>query len=236
MTVTRKLKAELWKRFGSKENPSEWDGNVYGGGKLSQRYWEYFKGAELLNLDENSVVLDIGGGSPVTGMGFFSALLGSVIKKVIIIDPNIHEHAVPQANVEFVRRNASYEELKQLFQSRPGITHVSCISVFEHIESEARNGIVRATNEFFDGESFVATLEFHSKVKFFDYQLNTRTTSELFSHFTRFYPDEICASPVLCENAFDQARTFRISRRSIFAALQTPRWYPLAVRFVRVDS
>ncbi len=66
-SMTNKLKAELWKRFGSKAHPAEWDGHVYGGGKLSQRFWEYFKAVELLELDGDSVVVDIGGGSPVTG-------------------------------------------------------------------------------------------------------------------------------------------------------------------------
>ena len=30
MNVTRLLKSELWKRYGSKEHPAEWDGNVFG--------------------------------------------------------------------------------------------------------------------------------------------------------------------------------------------------------------
>lgn len=64
--ITQRLKQELWHRFGSKEHPAEWDGHVYGGGKLSQRFWEYFKAIELLSLDANSIVLDIGGGSPQT--------------------------------------------------------------------------------------------------------------------------------------------------------------------------
>jgi hypothetical protein len=232
MTVTKQLKAELWKRFGSQNHPSEWDGNVYGGGKLSQRFWEYFIGVELLEIDSNSVVLDIGGGSPVTGMGFFSSLLSTAAKKVIILDPNIGNTEAAPKNLEFVKRNASYDELKSVFVDYPEITHVSSISVFEHIPPPIREGMVTAINEFFRGRSFVATFEFHPKKMFFKHQLNARTTSSLFKPLTNFYLDEFRASPVGGENSIDQKLTVKIGRGSPIAPTQTPLWHPVAVRFL----
>ena len=91
MNTTLQLKKELRHRFDSAEHPAKWDSRIYGGGKLSQRFWEYFKALELLGLTESSVVLDIGGGSPVTGMGFFAGLMATVAKKVIVLDPNVAE-------------------------------------------------------------------------------------------------------------------------------------------------
>ena len=50
------LKQELWRRYGDSSYPVEWNGHVHGGGKLSQRFWEYFKTIELLEVDAASVV------------------------------------------------------------------------------------------------------------------------------------------------------------------------------------
>lgn len=236
MSETKRLKAELWKRFGSKENPAEWDGHIHGGGKLSQRFWEYFKAIELLELDRDSVIIDIGGGSPTTGVGFFGALLSTVVRKVVVFDTNIAESAVETKNVEFVRSHASYESLKSFLECRPEITHISCISVFEHIEPEIREGIVRAINGFFHGQSFVATFEFHARHTFFEYQLTAQTVSSVFDPFTDYYLDTFCASPVWCENAFDNQRFFKLSRKTPITAANIPLWYPVAVRFVRVSD
>lgn len=237
LTQTNILKAELWRRFGSRDYPAEWDGHNKGGGKFSQRFWEYFKAIELLNLDDKSVVLDIGGGSPITGMGFFSSLMSTAAKKIIVMDTNISNSVVAPQNVEFVRATATYEELKALLSARPELTHIVSVSVFEHIEPAIRQDIVRAINEFFRGVSFVATFEYHTKTSFLNYSLTAKTTSDLFKPFTNFYPDYFSASPVLCENAFDHSRLFRLSFRSIkkaFAYSDIPRWYPLAIRFLRV--
>jgi len=66
MNLSGKIKAALWKAYGKPAEAAEWDGNVYGDGKLSQRFWEYHQAIDLLELTPDSVVLDIGGGSPVT--------------------------------------------------------------------------------------------------------------------------------------------------------------------------
>jgi hypothetical protein len=223
MTPTQQLKQELWNRFGSTEHPAEWDGIVYGGGKLSQRFWEYFKAIELLDLDNNSIVLDIGGGSPKTGVGFFAALMAKVVKHVYIVDPQIGTQTSPPQNVTFIRNSATFDDLQQLFTQVPFVTHVTSLSVFEHVEASVREGIMRAVNEFFQGSTVVATLEFHAKRTYFEQQLTTATLSALFQPLTRFYLDEWCAAPVWCENAFSDPG-------------EIPRWYPLALRFRRQQA
>ena len=215
MSVTDQLKAELWKRFGTPAFPSEWDGHVYGGGKLSQRYWEYFKALELLQLNPDAVVLDIGGGSPITGVGFFSQLLSCAVKKVIVFDPNISQSVVAPESVEFVRKEASYCELKNFLEKSPFITHISCVSVFEHIDSATREGIIRAINDFFKGSHFVATFEFHSKRSFFEFQVTSKTVSSLFIPFENFYLDEYLSSPVACENSFESINILKLFKRKL---------------------
>ena len=219
--VTKKLKKELWQVFGDPKRPAEWDGNIYGGGKLSQRYWEYAQTIEYLELDENSVLLDIGGGSTKTGYSFFATLVSKYIKEVHILDPNIEFEEKEKGNIKYIKEPATYEKLKDVFAGTT-FTHVSCISVFEHIPDEIRNGIIKGVNDFFKGDRFITTLEYHPKKRFFEYQLTAKTVSELFSHFGHFYVDEYRSSPVLCENAF--AKIFGLLSRQ---------WYPVAFKFIR---
>ena len=235
MNVTRALKSELWKRYGSPEHPAEWDGRVFGhvgGGKMSQRFWEYFKAIELLDLTPDSVVLDIGGGSPATGAGFLGKILAQQVKQVVIMDPNAGGPASAARNIECVRSKAAYAELKALLEARRDLTHLSCVSVFEHIEPPVREGITRAINEAFSGSCFVATFEYHAKVRFHEHYLTAKSVSELFTPLTRFYLDEFAASPTPCVNAFDSQPLLRLSRTPA-ARGHIPLWHPIAVRFLR---
>jgi hypothetical protein len=219
-SITEKLKQELWKRYGTQEHPAEWDGAVYGGGKISQRFWEYLQSIEYLGLKDSSVMLDIGGGSPITGAGFFGDLVSGSAAKVVIIDPNIKEGPNKFKNIQFIRQNASYDNLKTLFKGNREITHVSCLSVFEHIPPEGRDEIIKAIDDHFRGEVFVATLEYHSKTSYFEHQLTAETLSGLFKNFKRFYLTDFCSSPVWCTNAYD-------------AEKDIPLWYPAAFKFIR---
>ncbi|MFA5337410.1 MAG: class I SAM-dependent methyltransferase [Candidatus Omnitrophota bacterium] len=242
--LTEKIKSELWAKFSTKDFPSEWDGrnsNIknYCGGKLSQRFWEYFKAIELMDLDQNSVVLDIGGGSPDTGVGAFALLLSKYIKKIIVMDPNLGEMKGLFHNIELAKKNANCEELKALFAANPDITHVVSISVFEHIEPSLRAEIVEAINDV-NAEIFVVTFEYHPKRSFWNYQLNTRTVSELFKNLTKFYLSEFHSSPTLCEGAFVSHKDFhrykflpRIIRKAIDKVLyhEIPGWYPVVLKF-----
>jgi len=151
MNVTSGLKAELWKRFGSPQFPAEWDGQVYGGGKLSQRLWEYNEAIELMNLNKDSVVLDIGGGTPETGLGYYASILITKVKKIIVVDPTVKNAKSDLPNVVLVPELATYDSLKKVFNDHPDITHVTSISVFEHVPLAARSEITRAINDFFKG-------------------------------------------------------------------------------------
>lgn len=238
MHITQRLKAELWNRFGSLHFPAEWDGRVYGGGKLSQRFWEYFKAIQLLDLTPDAVVLDIGGGSPTEGAGFFATLLSTAVRGVAILDPKISAAVRSDSGISFIKEPANYETVHQLLSARPEITHITSISVFEHIAPAVREGIVRAINDAFKGDVFVSTFEYHPCRVYFEHQLTARSVSALFSPLTSYFLDEFVASPVWCENAFDQKRMARLSRTRPnippnFAPANIPLWYPVAVRFTR---
>jgi hypothetical protein len=234
MDVLRALKQELWKCFSSMTYPSEWDGNVCGGGKLSQRYWEYLKTIEYLGLNKESIVLDIGGGSCGTGCCFFAAVIRQYVKKVIVMDPKITLTNNIENNIEYVCEKANYDSLKNLFLNHK-ITHISCISVFEHIALNIRDGIIRAINTHFQGEDFVATFEYHPKKTFFEYQLTAKSISRLFSNLSNFYLEDYSMSPVLSENAFFNKRHFLFTKKFI-SRIVTPRWYPLAVKFSKIND
>jgi hypothetical protein len=243
MNLTEKLKAALWRRYGSPDYPAEWDGKVYGGGKLSQRFWEYHQAIELLELTPDSVVLDIGGGSPVTGAGFFTQLVAPHVREVHVMDVNVGETGGLAANIKIHRALANYETLSKLLKENPQITHVACISVFEHIPHDVRCGMIRAVNENFSGDIFAGTLEYHARDCFFEFQLTVRTLSELFEPFSNFYPDQVRASPVLGETAYRNVSIGQKFLRKLGPLnpwhgkeAGIPLWYPLALRFRRIPN
>jgi len=245
MNLNEKLKAALWRRYGDPAYPAEWDGVVYGGGKLSQRYWEYHQAVELLELTPDSVVLDIGGGSPITGAGFFTRVIAPYVKEVHIMDVNIGESKDASSNIKYHRTLGSYDTLSKLLRENRQITHLASISVFEHIPHEVRCGMVGAINEDFKGNTCVITLEYHAKQLLYDKQLTARTLSELVAPLTNFYPDVMLKSPVWCEQGYISSSVGqRILRR--FGILperwtsarlpETSVWYPLAMRFRRMTE
>jgi hypothetical protein len=235
------LKTSLWKSYGSSSTPAEWDGTIYGGGKLSQRFWEYHQTIEFLELTPASVVLDIGGGSPVGGAGFFARLIAPHVRQVHLMDVNAGEAGEPALPILIHREPATYDSLLTLLRNHPEISHVTSISVLEHISQPERCAMVTALNEAFKGNTFVATLEFHARECYFDRQLTTRTLSEMFGGFTSFYPDSICKSPFWCENAFQRSslghrlvRKLGIHSKRIGREPDIPLWYPVAFKFLRV--
>lgn len=248
LETTKEIKEDLWRKTSTVEYPSEWDA-LRGGGKLSQRFWEYFKAIELLDLSPDSVVLDIGGGSPVTGVGFFANVVSPHVKKVIILDPNIQASIKAPQGIEFIREHANAENFKQILLENPDITHVACISVFEHIKPDVREKIIENINEYYAGRVFVATYEYHSKRSFFEWQLTTKTVSDLFMPLSNFYLTDYHASPVPCVNSYMNKKTvaqshwlYKIMPHAIQSFIckildaEVPMWYPVAVRFERNGS
>jgi hypothetical protein len=237
-SLTPALKQSLWNRFGDPSFPAEWDGRVYGGGKLSQRYWEYFIAIELLALDPHSVVLDLGGGSPVAGVGFLPALLAAHCRRVIVLDAHAQHPAgtAQTGNLILEKRHGDYGTVRDTLRAHPDVTHISCVSVFEHIEPLTRREIVRSINDHFAGRAFVLTLEYQARVQHWEHQLTARSLSEALGPLDRLYPDAFVRSPVYCENAYEKLgfwAPFNI-RRALDRRppLRMPTWYPVAVRFV----
>lgn len=224
------IHAELWRRFGDIQYPAEWDGNTFGGSRLSQRFWEYHAMARLLELEPESAVLDIGGYSQHAGGCFFADLLSKFVQSVIVVDPSASERtpATP-ANIEIVREPADHDTISRLLTTRR-VSHISCISVFEHIAHDVRQGIIAAIQEHFVGFVFASTLEYDSFYSYFEQQLTSTTIGATFSGLTSMYPDVIESCPMHCENASALTETVKPS----FGILNchVPLWKPLAVRFV----
>lgn len=245
MSMTSKIKQDLWRFYGSDHSwKAEWDGASYGqGGKLSQRMWEYFIAAELMDLKPDSVVLDIGGGSPFSGKPFFAELIAPYVKKVIVMDPNQAAKA-NRENIVCILEDASRTSLKLVLEHATEVTHVCSISVFEHIPPECRIEIVQAINDYFSGHSFVTTYEYHPVRNHFEHQLTAKTASETFSPLKTFYLDAYLGSPTHCVNAFEQSgNLFHSKVKRLLQGLRLlrpnnettaiPAWYPCAVRFLR---
>lgn len=211
LDLTERLKATLWREYGGRFY-AEWSEH-----KITQRYWEYLRTIDLLGLSENSVVLDIGGG----GTGFFALILSRFVREVHVMDEHKPDHR--QTETVWHAGLAAYDSLKRVLARNKQITHISCVSVFEHAPEAQRIGIIKAIDEEFTGDVFVTSLEFHPKTISFGYQLTTQTMSDMFREFTRFYPDVIESAPLECINAFKQT----------IDDAQVPMWKPIVMRFKR---
>jgi hypothetical protein len=218
MNLTNKLKELLWQSFGTPSHPAEWDGMVYGGGKISQRFWEYFMAIEMLGLTKDSILLDIGGGSPATGLSIFPKLIAELGVQLVVVDQDfgVTENSTHE-NVTLERCLADQETLSHIIKKHSP-THISCISVLEHASYSQQQGIFQAIDNFFNGEKAVFTFEFHETICHFEQQLTTQTLSECASLLKRFYLNRIKRSPLNCVNSINNT---------------TRLWYPLAVQFER---
>lgn len=110
----------LWERWGTAEHPAEWDGRE-GGGRGSQRFWEYLWTLNQINPPDVRV-LDVGGGETL----FFFNLLSGGIHIVEIVDPLV-EPGDFRAKMDLVTYVAA----------RPPSHNydiVTCVSVLEHVE------------------------------------------------------------------------------------------------------
>ena len=240
--VTSQLKAELWRRYGDPAHPAEWDGLIYGGGRPSQRFWEYFRSVELLDLTQDDVVLDIGGGSPTHGAGFFASLLATRVKRVVILDANASKSVTVPSNVTLITANADFKSLEDVFRVHPEITAVSCVSVFEHIPADIRKSITTGLEQLFRGNRIVLTLEYHPNTCFVEHQLTMRTLSEALAPFKNFYLDAMDSCPTAAENSRSERMliTKQPGNRNPLTTFKTstcdyPRWYPLALRLLRTS-
>ena len=205
MTITEPLIKELWKQ------------NNSGGWSITQRTWEYFIAIKMSEFTKESILVDIGGGCPTNGTTFFADIVSKYIK-CIVIDNCITKP--PINNIIQIKKNVSYDLLKEVF-NKYSPTHITCISVLEHIEDFYRKEIFHSINEHFKGESLCFTMEYHSKKEFFKNQLTTKSLSELFNIFTNFYLKDIQKTPIHAEAAFGDN--------------DIPLWFPVAVKFEKLE-
>jgi hypothetical protein len=218
--VIDKLKQCLWECYGHPDFRAEWDGRIFGGGKVSQRYWEYLITINFLGLDEKSVLLDIGGGN-----GFFANLVMPFRKQVIVIDPSVSDKLVWR--IKKIKELANSRTLKYAFKDYPEITHVSCISVLEHCTDQQREDLAKGLNDNFWGDTIVFTFEYHPLMVFKDTFLTMKSMSQMFSKFTNFYMTNFTACPTRAINSYSELQ----GEDDAIGAI--PNWYPVAVRMKR---
>lgn len=215
MNYQEAMKRLLWKYYGTEGSPAEWDGNVYGGGKFSQRFWEYFKMIEYLDdLTPYSVILDIGGGSPKTKSAFFLNLLLDIGMKVIVLDPEAHGKSVDQ--YQLIARKAEPDVLESIFL-QDVVTHITCISVLEHMMPLERRMMFEAINKFFKGSTLALTFKYHPYLCSFEQQLTMQSLAQCLKPLDKMYLNQVEASPTHCPNAH--------------GVNGIPLWYPLAMQF-----
>jgi hypothetical protein len=208
--LTGELLSLLWQRYGETGYPAEWDGLNYGGSKMSQRFWEYMRAIQLLELENESSVMDIGGGSMCTQRGFFAEILAEKISLVTVLDGNV-EPSYEKLNICYLQEFADEKSLSKLRDS--GFSHIVSVSALEHIEPQLRREIMRNLNEFAYADTMVFTFEYHPTTCYFEHHL-TAKDMDVFRELTNFYVDAFEASPTHCVNAVDK-------------------WYPVIVRFKR---
>lgn len=124
----KSLQQLLWERWGKKEYPAEWDGREGGGGKGSQRFWEYLWALGTLHQWDKPIparILDVG-----SGQLFFAELIGQRTN-VDVVDP---DGPTPKAGSNIVSWAGTIETF---VEKEIGVYDwVTCISVLEHVEDK----------------------------------------------------------------------------------------------------
>ena len=225
---TQLILQDLWRKYGSFELPAEWDGNVYGGGKLSQRYWELLTTVRYGEFGPDSVVLDLGGsGEGVDkekwhGAGFLARLLAPHVRQVWVADPACSDGTY--ANVACIKACA-FEPTSKWIKAELAmrtVTHVTCVSVLEHIPQPERLRMLTELHDFartHGVQTIVLTCEYHPTRIFWPHVLDAMHLSECVSLFTDYYLDRYEASPTHCVNAMADG--------------VLPMWYPISIRLHR---
>ena len=215
MDTCKLLKQKLWKHRHVLNY--EWDGTIYGGGVIGQRYWEYLKFVDLMELNSESVVLELGGGSPITGRCFFGECLKNFVKKVIVVDPYAPNSR--DNNLICMQQLLTPESMESLFHEHQ-ITHLASVSVIEHIPHEELVSLVSAMNRL-RFENIVLSFEFHSVAQFVTDQLTTSTASKVMDLFTNYHLSAMERSPMGGVTAFTSVEPV------------CEKWYPLMLKFER---
>jgi SAM-dependent methyltransferase len=181
------LKQSLWARWGSKEFPAEWDGIKYGGGKGSQRYWEYLWVLEQLTGNERRI-LDVGAGQTL----FLPRLLRLSFPHVEAVDPDV------PAEDTLHHRAELGDWLVRNPRAADSFDCVTCVSVLEHLRDP---GVLFADLARFERARIIITLELGFHPPGFEYQL---TMKEIYAGLARFgahYLSKMETCPVWADNS-----------------------------------
>lgn len=181
------LKRSLWERWGNPEFPAEWDGTHYGGGKGSQRYWEYLWVVGQLSGKERRL-LDVGAGQKL----FLPRLLTGVLPRVEAVDPELpledaRHHPISLGT--WIGRNPG---------SVPEFDCVTCVSVVEHLQDprEIFRDLAR-----FKKARVIVTLELGFDPPGFEYQLTLQKLYQGLGCFQDHYLDRMESCPVWADNS-----------------------------------
>lgn len=169
------LKQLLWERWGNAQYPAEWDGRDGGGGKGSQRFWEYLWAVHQLG-DGLKSVLDVGAGSHA----FFANLLRAA---------NIHAEAVdPELEAtELWMHKTRLEDFSEFGR----FNWTTCISVLEHIDDKV--AFCRALDRC--GGPIVLTFEYGEEC------VDNKSLTQCLAAFQRHHITRMEACPVYAENS-----------------------------------
>jgi 2-polyprenyl-3-methyl-5-hydroxy-6-metoxy-1,4-benzoquinol methylase len=181
------LKQALWDRWGSKEFPAEWDGVKYGGGKGSQRYWEYLWVVDQLKGNERRI-LDVGAGQTL----FLPRLLRLSFPHVEAVDPEVPAEDALHHRVELGAWLSDNPRAADSFDC------VTCVSVLEHLQDSR---VLFGQLARFARARIIITLELGFEPPGFEYQLTMREIYAGLACFGAHYLSKMETCPVCADNS-----------------------------------
>lgn len=184
----KELKKELYSRWGDIKYPSEWDGNFFGGGKGSQRFWEYLWTIEQLNSSKK--IFDVGCGQSK----FFPRLLEKNIAYVYACDPQIEYEK--GRNTVYIK--GTLEECFDKIPYNNNFNTITCVSVLEHIEDHT---LICKYLSKFTTSRIICTLEYGFTPRAFNYQVIPQVLYKFFSMMPNHYIEKMELCPVYCEDS-----------------------------------
>jgi 2-polyprenyl-3-methyl-5-hydroxy-6-metoxy-1,4-benzoquinol methylase len=181
------LKRLLWERWGSNDFPAEWDGVHYGGGKGSQRYWEYLWVLTQLSGSERRI-LDVGAGPK----RFLPRLLREAFSHVEAVDPALGLEDAQHHRTELGAWISRDPKSPERFDC------VTCVSVVEHLQDPT---ILFRDLARFEKAKIVITLELGFDPPGFDFQLTMREIYAGLACFGAHYLSRMEVCPVWADNS-----------------------------------
>lgn len=185
--VMNALKCLLWDRWGSQEFPAEWDGINYGGGKGSQRYWEYLWVVNQLDGTEHRI-LDVGAGPTL----FLPKILEQGFQHVEAVDPTLRIEDDRHHRSDLRTWISNNEESVRRFDC------VTCVSVVEHTPDprEIFKDLAR-----FKQAKVIITLELGFDPPGFEYQLTLQKLYLGLNCFRDHYLSQMETCPVWADDS-----------------------------------